>query len=130
MIHAILLTGETMKYLATLILLSASIAGATSVRDYESKTIHERTEIVSNFLDKMIADIRVNNPQLASEIHDWFNDVPAGKPIPEGLEKFEIELGALDMRAKEGRADLSKVQVEGVIVYVVKQKFAPQLAKR
>jgi hypothetical protein len=32
------------------------------------------------------------------------------------------EAGKLQMAAKDGKADLSKIQVESVIVYLVKQK--------
>ena len=36
-----------------------------------------------------------------------------------------IELAAVEIQAKDGRADLSKIQLESVIVWVLKQKFPP-----
>jgi hypothetical protein len=35
-------------------------------------------------------------------------------------------LTALDNRAHDGRVDLSKVQLDAVILWVIKRKFAPQ----
>ena len=40
-----------------------------------------------------------------------------------------VELTALDVWAKDGKVDLSKIQVEGVIVKVVKDKFPPPAAQ-
>ena len=37
-----------------------------------------------------------------------------------------VELIALDAVAKDGKIDLSKIQIEGVIVKVLKDKFPPQ----
>jgi len=70
--------------------------------------------------------VRRNNPQLAQNIHDYFFTKPAGKPFAEGLENLSLELAALDSVAKDGKADLPKIQIEGVIVKVVKDKFPPQ----
>lgn len=41
------------------------------------------------------------------------------------MEHLNVELGAVEIQAKDGKADLSKVQLESVIVWVVKQKFPP-----
>ena len=43
--------------------------------------------------------------------------------FPEGIEKISVELAYLDAMAKQGKADLSKVQMEGVIVTVTTRKF-------
>jgi hypothetical protein len=40
--------------------------------------------------------------------------------------KVAVELAALDSAAKAGKVDLSKIQIEGVIVKVVKDKFPPR----
>jgi hypothetical protein len=46
--------------------------------------------------------------------------------FPKAHETLYVELTALDNRAHDGRADLSKVRLEAVIVWVIKRKFAPQ----
>jgi hypothetical protein len=46
------------------------------------------------------------------------------------MERLTIELAAIEIQAKEGRADLSKIQLESVIVYLVKQKFQPSAAQQ
>jgi hypothetical protein len=55
MIHGKILPSEPMRYLAV-VLLACAFAGATSVSDYESKSINERSAIVSTFIDKMTSD--------------------------------------------------------------------------
>ena len=42
------------------------------------------------------------------------------------MERLNVELGAVEIQAQQGKADLSKVQLESVIVYLVKQKFPPK----
>ena len=41
------------------------------------------------------------------------------------MEKLYVQLTATELQAKDGKADLSKIQLESVIVWVVKQKFPP-----
>ena len=76
-------------------------------------------------MEKMTSDLGQKNPQLAQDIKDYFVRKQPGKPFSEGLEKVSIELFAVDNMAKQGKADLSKIQIESVVVYVVKQKFPP-----
>ena len=111
--------------LATAILASVP-ARALAVKDFEAKPTAEQSAIITGFVDKMTGDIGHDNPQLARDIHDYFFTKQAGQPFAEGIEKVAVELAALDIAAKDGKADLSKIQIEGVIVKVVKDKFPPQ----
>jgi uncharacterized protein (DUF3820 family) len=61
---------------------------------------------------------RIRN--LAQDMRNWFAVKPDGKPTSEGMERLYVEL-----QAREGKADLSKIQPESVILWVVKQKFPP-----
>ena len=80
---------------------------------------------MADFIDKMTTDLRAKNPELAQSIRTWFAEKPASKTLSEGMERLNVELGAVEIQAKDGKADLSKVQLESVIVWVVKQKFPP-----
>jgi hypothetical protein len=40
------------------------------------------------------------------------------------MEAFVVELNAIDMQAKDGKLDPRKIQIENVVVHLVKQKFA------
>ena len=111
--------------LATAILASIP-AHSLTVKDFEAKPTAEQSAIITAFVDRMTGDIGHDNPQLARNIHDYFFTKQAGQPFAEGLEKVAVELAALDSAAKDGKADLSKIQIEGVIVKVVKDKFPPQ----
>ena len=110
--------------LATAILASIP-AHSLTVKDFEAKPTAEQSAIITAFVDKMTGDIGRDNPQLARNIHDYFFTKQAGKSFAEGLENLSLELAALDSVAKNGKIDLSKIQIEGVIVKVVKDKFPP-----
>jgi hypothetical protein len=110
---------------SVLLALVCASAGATSVADYNKMSPRAGSELLANFVDKMTTDIRAKNPDLAVKIRNWFSVKPAGKELPEGCERLAIELGGLEIAASRGKADLSKIQVESVIVYIVKEKFMP-----
>lgn len=102
-------------------------ASALSVHDWETlKSEHERTAYIGDFVEKFTAEIGKKNPSLCQAIRDWFIVKPAGWSTSQGAEKLEVEMATLDAVAKEGKVDLSKVQIEGVIVKVIKDKFQPQ----
>jgi len=101
-------------------------AQAMSLKDFNAKQGHDQSVYVVDFIEKMTADIGVKNPQLMRDIRDWFSRKQEGKPFSEGLERLYVELAALESLAHDGKVDLTKIQVEGVIVKVVKDKFPPQ----
>jgi hypothetical protein len=107
------------------LLISAGTAEATSLKDFNAKPDKEQAVCVSDFIDKMTTDMRAKNPQLAQDIRNWFAVKPAGKATSGGMERLFVELTAIELQAREGKADLSKIQLESVIVWVVKQKFPP-----
>jgi hypothetical protein len=98
---------------------------ATSLQDFNAKTPAEQSSYVAGFVDKMASDIGAQNPQLAAGIRDYFARSMPGRPLPEGIEKLYVQLTAAELQAKDGKADLSKIQLESVIVWVIRQKFPP-----
>lgn len=110
------------------IFLTAVPASAKSVQDYESMAPADQSAYMIGFLEKMTFDLSQKNPKLAQDIKDYFVRKQPGKPFSEGLEKVTVELVAVDNMAKQGKADLSKIQIESIVVYVVKQKFPPPVA--
>jgi hypothetical protein len=84
---------------------------------------------VSSFIEKMVGDIGTSNPEMAGQIRNYFTD-EQDRGMSAGIERLYVELAALENRAKDGRADLSKVELESVIVWVVKQKFPPAVASK
>jgi soluble cytochrome b562 len=109
--------------------LTCGPAYALSVQDFNAEPEAQQSNYVAGFIEKMTADIATTNPVTAQKIRDYFAVKQPGKPFSEGLERLYIELGAVDMQAKQGRVDLAKVQLESMIVWVVKQKFPPQQAR-
>ena len=98
---------------------------AMSLKDFNAKPAADQSAYVASFIEKMSADLGAKNPQLGQGIRDYFTRKAAGKPVSEGMEKLYVELTAVELQAKDGKADLSKIQLESVIVWVVKQKFPP-----
>jgi len=101
---------------------------AMSLKDFNAKAPAEQSSYVASFIEKMSGDLGAKNPELGQAIRDWFTKKAAGKPVSEGMEKLYVELTALELQARDGKADLSKLQLESVIVYLVKQKFQPHNA--
>src|ERR1051325_468197 len=99
---------------------------AMSLKDFNARPASEQSAYVASFIDRMAGQLEAKNPQLAAGIRDWFSRKPAGKPVSEGIEKLYVELTAAELREKDGKADLAKIELESVIVWVVKQKFPPQ----
>src|SRR6266849_7956675 len=94
---------------------------AMSLKDFNAKPDKEQAAYVGDFIDKMTTDLRAKNPELAQRIRTWFAVKSEGKTSSEGMERLNIELAAVEIQASAGKADLSKVQLESVIVWVVKQ---------
>jgi soluble cytochrome b562 len=113
-------------FLAFFVLMTAQ---AMSLKDFNTKPTHDQSVYVVDFIEKMTADLGAKNPQLGQDIRDWFSRKQEGKPFSEGLERLYVELGALEILAHDGKVDLTKIQVEGVIVKVVKDKFPPPAQK-
>ena len=113
-------------FLAFSVLITAQ---AMSLKDFNTKPTHDQSVYVVDFIEKMTADLGAKNPQLGQDIRDWFSRKREGKPFSEGLERLYTELGALEIMAHDGKVDLTKIQVEGVIVKVVKDKFPPPSQK-
>ena len=104
-------------------------AQAMSLKDFNARPAADRSAYVADFIDKMTTDLRAKNPELAQSIRTWFAVKSEGKTSSEGMERLNVELGAVEIQARQGKADLSKVQLESVIVWVVKQKFPPPAAQ-
>ena len=114
-------------FLAFFVLMTAQ---AMSLKDFNTKPTHDQSVYVVDFIEKMTADLGVKNPKLGQDIRDWFSRKQEGKPFSEGLERLYVELGALEILAHDGKVDLTKIQVEGVIVKVVKDKFPPRPSQK
>lgn len=99
---------------------------AMSVQDFEARPVSEQSVYISSFVEKMTGDLGRSNPLLSQNIRYFFTVKPAGKALSPGVERLAVELSALRRVAREGRVDLSKIQVESVIVTIVKERFSPR----
>ena len=104
-------------------------ADAMSVRQYESEPIKQRTAEASHAIQKIMDDVAKVNPALSQAIRDYFTIIPPGRPEAPGLIAFEGGLSAVDNLAAQGKLDLDKVQIEGILLDVVKTDIMPKFAK-
>jgi hypothetical protein len=111
--------------IAAVVTLVSCTAGATTLKDFEAMPEAKKGDAIVGFIDKMTTDLRAQNEPLASKIRNWFAVKPAGKATSEGMERLYVELTVIERQAAAGKADLSKIQLEGVIVFIVKEKFPP-----
>lgn len=101
-------------------------AKAKTVQEFEAMATTDQSSFIADYVHKITAEVGQKDPVLASHIKDFFYKDMPGKSISKGIWNLGIELGAIDIKARKGEADLSKIQIEGVILYVAKQEFPPQ----
>jgi hypothetical protein len=98
-------------------------AQAISLKDFNARPGKDQAVYVVDTIEKISNRIAAHTPRLAQDIRDWYSRKPEGKPISAGMERLYVELAAVEIQAKDGLADLSKIQIEAVILRLVKQKF-------
>jgi hypothetical protein len=105
-------------------------ARATSIREFEAMPPAKQSQFLVRFLEKMTADIGQQNPALASQIKAYYVTPRPGQPFADGMGRISRELAYLDAMAKQGKADLSQIQIEGVVVSLTKQHFSEKMAEK
>ena len=100
-----------------------SLCHATSLQDFQAKSPTAQGEFLSNYVDTLATAAQEKNPQLGRAIVEYFTKAPHEKELPPGIADLMVQVMAVDRLAKEGKADLSKIQIESMILYVVKQHF-------
>lgn len=104
------------------LLVTAAPAAAISVKDFNAQTRDQQAATVAGCIEKMAADLSTKNAVLAQIIRDYFSPARPGMPLTEGegLDRLYIELAGLETKSHDGKADLSKTQLEDVIARIVK----------
>jgi hypothetical protein len=110
--------------------MAPSSAWALSVRDYENAPKAEQADKVVNAIDKIVADVARVNPDLSRAIHDYFYVIPKGQPESPGLIAFEGDLLAVERAADQGKADRDKMQIEGILLGVVKRDIVNKQSEK
>lgn len=121
--------GITVAFLAVVILAIPSQGFPLSVRQYESKTKQQRADFVAKEIDKIISDVSRVNPPLSKAIHEYFYIIPEGQPESPGLIAFEGALAAVEHSGDQGKLDLNKVQIEGILFGIIKRDVLKQNPK-
>jgi hypothetical protein len=109
-------------------LLMPFTASAMSIRQYENESRTRQAEIVATAIDKIVADVGKVNPDVARAIHDYFYVIPKGQPESPGLIAFAGDLNAADDAADKGKVDRDKIQIEGLLLGIVKRDVVSKQA--
>jgi hypothetical protein len=105
-------------------------ASAISVRDYDRLTDHQQSDILNKTLDDIITEVKTVDSALARRIHDHFYVRPKGEGFARGLVHFEGALWAVEDLGKEGKLDLNKVQIKGILLDIIKRDLLPADKRR
>lgn len=121
------------KVLATVFLAGATFAipfqaQAMSVRQYEGETVRQKATDQTEALYKITEDVAKINPALSQAIHDYFFVTPPGQPDPPGFIAFQHDLDAVETLADQRKADLDKVQIEELLLAIIKRDVMPKFA--
>jgi hypothetical protein len=120
------LAGASSRLIALVALFVAALlmpftASATSIRQYENESRTRQSEIVATAIDKIVADVAKVNPDISKAIHNYFYVIPKGQPESPGLIAFAGDLNAAEDAADKGKVDLDKIQIEGLLLGIVKR---------
>ena len=115
-------------FLAVATMMTPFQASAMSVKQYETETKQQRADFVGNEIDEIIANVAMSNPALSKAIHDYFYVIPEGQPESPGLIAFAGALAAVEDSAGQGKLDLDKVQIEGILLGIIKRDVIPQFS--
>lgn len=101
----------------------ATLAQATTLREFRAQTPAAQGRFVADYVNVLATKVQAQDPKLGRAIVQYFADAPSGETTPPGIGDFMVQVFAAERLAKEGKADLSKIQVESMIAYVVRQHF-------
>jgi hypothetical protein len=77
--------------IALALVLCAAPAYAMSVQDWEAQAPAAQAATVSDFIEKMIANIGASNPDMAGQIRSYFTD-ENGRPMSAGMRDWPVSL--------------------------------------
>jgi hypothetical protein len=116
----------TIAFIVIFMLMMPFSTYALSVNQYESETKEQRADFVAGEIDKIVADVAKTHPALSKAIHDYFYVIPEGQPESPGLIAFGAELAVVQNLAGEGKLDSDKVQIEGILLEIIKLDVVPK----
>lgn len=113
-----------MKSLSIVVLLSVALSAQTlSVKDWDKKSDTDQLNYLGLCVAGLTADVAKTDPALAQKIKSWYSDKRPGQTYTDGTSALLTRLFQLVKEGKEGKADLSRIEVEDVVYRVTAEKF-------
>ena len=101
-------------------------SSALGVKQFNDLSRDQQAESLIKAVDKIVADVARVNPALSEAIRSYFSVAPAGKLLPPGMIGFGGSVVAVQKLALDGKLDLDKVQIEGMLLDIIKTDLMPQ----
>jgi len=114
-----------LKYLLCGLLIAgpATLAHATTLQEFQAQSPEAQGRFISRAVNVLATKVQAQNPQLGRAIVEYFANAPHEHEPSPGIADLMVQVMAAERLATEGKADLSKIQVESMIAYVVRQHF-------
>ena len=93
------------------------------LKDWEKKSNADQLNYLGFCVVGLAAEVAKTDPALAFKIKNWYSEKPAGHNYSDGMNALLARILQLEDQAKEGKADLSKIQVEDIVYDVTAEKF-------
>lgn len=96
-------------------------ASAMSVPDFEQQTIAQKADFIKQYVQQKIDGIRSSDPQRAAALENYFIVASENSGTSPGMAQVSGRIGNVQLLGQEGRLDPSKIQVERILNYVIRE---------
>lgn len=110
-----------MTFLAVATLTLALPASALSFKQFDSETRTQQADFLVKAVDKIVADVARVKPGLSQTIQTYFSVAPTGQVLPPGMIAFGVDSLEVQKQGLDGKLDLDKVQIEGMLLGIIKR---------
>lgn len=102
-----------------------SPASALSFKQFNDEARPQQADFLAKAVDKIVADVARVDPGLSQTIQTYFSVSSKGQLLPPGMIAFGGDYVAVQKQALDGKLDLDKVQIEGMLLGIIKRDLMP-----
>jgi hypothetical protein len=98
-------------------------AHALSLKDWEAKPELDQLNYLKACVARMIVAVGQTDKPLAQQVYSYYSDKPPGLKYPRGTIDLFTAIDAAEKDAKAAGTDLSKIELEDVVLRLTRQTF-------
>jgi hypothetical protein len=99
-------------------------AHALSLKDWEAKPALDQLDYLRICIAELIGAVGQTDKPLAQRIYSYYSDKPPSLKYPQGTIDLFTAIDAAEKTAKAAGTDLSKIELEDVVLRLTTQKFS------